>query len=165
MVRQRITTNYCLKELLKDWMTEHKKYESAAWNNLVSFHWIKKQVWSINRLLFLTVKLSGKNKAMKQDFFVRIPMEECHLNAQFLCMYKKCSIYPHFLHLWTVLKIISNHYFPARTHLLEKLATFSWMTKPQKRRTDLFQYLCSILQNDKDTKKKNFWLKKLVPLY
>ena len=79
--------------------------------------------------------------------------------------FKTCSIYPHFLHLWTVLKIISNHYFPARTRLLEKLGTFSWMTKPQKRRTDLFQYICSILQNDKDTKRKTFWLKKLVPLY
>ena len=47
----------------------------------------KKQVWSSNEAPFLTVKLSGKNKAMKQDFFVKIPMEgQCDLNAKFLCI-------------------------------------------------------------------------------
>ena len=38
--------------------------------------------------------------------------------------------------------------------MLEKLVTFSWMTKPQKRITDLFQYLRRILQNDKERHKK-----------
>ena len=54
---------------------------------------------------------------------------------------KNALFTPIFYIVWTVLKMISNHHFLARTHLFEKLATFSWMTKPQKRRTDLFEEL------------------------
>ena len=35
------------------------------------------------------------------------------------------------------------------------------MTKPQKTRTDLFQYLRSVLQNDKDTKKEELLIEKI----
>ena len=32
-------------------------------------------------------KTQEKNKVMKQEFFIRMPMEEeCDLNAQFLCI-------------------------------------------------------------------------------
>ena len=60
------------------------------WNKLVPLYWMKKkekQVWSGNEPPYLTVKLSGKNKAMKHVYFIRIPMEgQCDLNAQFLCI-------------------------------------------------------------------------------
>ena len=52
-----------------------------------STEWKKKQIWSSNEAPFLTVKLSGKNKAMKQDFFIRIPTDrQCDLNAKSLCI-------------------------------------------------------------------------------
>ena len=75
MVRQRIRTNYYLKDLATVWMTKtQKKNESAAWNNLLPFYWV-----------FEVLIDQGKNKAMKQELFIRIPMEEdCDLNAQFL---------------------------------------------------------------------------------
>ena len=152
-----------------------------------------KQVWSTNELPFLIVKLSGKHKAMKQDFFIRIPMEgQCDLNAQFLCIilrekvfFQKMTHLPPFSALYELSSKSSqintfNHSFMPVTkynsrkinkpkqkgHIcLNKLTTFSWIPKPQKGRTNLFQKRRCILLNDKVTKKKNFWLKKLVPLY
>ena len=174
MVRQRIRTNYCLKDLLTVWMTKAQKIWIRCLKQLGRILLNKKKVWSINGPLFLTVKLSGKKQSNETRLFYkntygRRMWFKCTISMYYFkrigILSKNALFTPIFWILWTVLKIISNHYFPARTHLFEKLATFSWMTKPQKRRTDLFQYLHSILQNDKDTKKKNFWLKKLVPLY
>ena len=151
-----------------------------------------KQVWSSNEPPFLIVKWSGKHKAMKQDFFIRIPMEgQCDLNAQFLCIlliekvfFQKTTHLPPFSALYKLSSKSSqintfNHSFMPVTkynsrkinkpkqkgHIcLNNLPTFSWMTKPQKGRTNFFQKLSCILLNYKVTK-KNFWLKKLVPFY
>ena len=116
----------------------------------------KKQIWSINGPIFLTVKLSGKKRSNETRLFCK---DTYGKRMWFKCAtpmyyFKRIGILsenalytPIFCILWTVLKIISNHYFPARTDLFEKLATFSWMTN-RFGGTDLFQYLRSILQNE-----------------
>ena len=126
---------------------------------------------------------------MKHVYFIRIPMEgQCDLNAEFLCIILREQVFfqkmthlppfsafmnwfwnPHKSLLSSTLSWLSSSKIQEKSNkpkqkghiCLKNLATSSWMTKPQKGRTGLFQKLRSILLNDKDTKKKNFWLKKI----
>ena len=117
---------------------------------------------------------------------------------------KNALFTPIFWIIWTVLKINSNHYFRPLFYACHQVqfkknltnqnrmntpawitCNISWITKPQKRRTDLFQNLCSILKNEKTQKRRtsdwkkwfhyikwqkhktktNYCLQKLAPFY
>ena len=78
---------------------------------------------------------------MKQDFFIRIAMEEeCDLNAQFLCIllreqvsFKKCSIYPHFLHYMNCSKNHLKSFFSSTFSCLSSSTIQEKSNKPKQK--------------------------------
>ena len=72
MVRQRIRTNYCLKDLVTVWMTKTQKIWICCLKQPGSILLNKKkQIWSINEPIFLTVKLSGKKQSNETRLFCK----------------------------------------------------------------------------------------------
>ena len=136
MVRQRIR-NYCLKGLVTVWMTKTQKIWICCLKQPGSILLNKKkQVWSLNGPLFLTVKLSGKKQSNETRFFYK---DTYGIRMWFKCTismyyFKRIGILsknaldtPIFCVLWTVLKIISNQFF-----LIEKLGSIILSNKNKR---------------------------------
>ena len=137
MERQRIRTNYCLKDLVKVWMTKTQKIWICCLKQPGSILLNKKkQVWSLNGPLFLTVKLSGRKQSNETRLFYKdtngIRMWfKCTISMYYfngIGILSKNALYtPIFWILWTVLKIISNQFF-----LIEKIGSIILSNKNKR---------------------------------
>ena len=120
-------------------------------------------MWSINGPLFLTVKLSGKKQSNEARLFYkntygRRMWFKCTISMYYFkridILSKNALFTPIFSIVWTVLKIISNHYFRALFHACHQVQFKKNLTNQNRKDTPAW-ITCNILLNDKTTEKKN----------